>query len=127
MYNKQQHHKSSLQVDSSYQGETIEQKINRIVNNKEPITDGAPIIYTERKDGVLPAYDIRTDRFEIAVEAMDKVTKSHMASREQRIGEKTFDTMTEAEQKAFNEKFPNNKRHIEQLKNQQKGDKPENK
>ena len=26
-----------------YEGETIEQKINRVVNNKEPITDGAPI------------------------------------------------------------------------------------
>ena len=43
-----------------FTGESIETKVNRIVNNGEPITDGAPIIYTERKDGVLPEYDIRT-------------------------------------------------------------------
>ena len=44
----------------TFEGETIETKVNRIVNNGEPIKDGAPIIYTERKDGVLPEYDIRT-------------------------------------------------------------------
>ena len=38
-----------------------------------PIEDGAPIIYTERKDGVNPAYNIRTDRWEIAQDAMEQV------------------------------------------------------
>ena len=33
----------------TFEGETIETKVNRIVNNGEPIKDGAPIIYTERK------------------------------------------------------------------------------
>lgn len=66
-------------------GEPIEAKIRRIMNNKEPITDGAPLIYTDRKDGVLPSYNIRTDRFDVAVEAMDKVAKSHAAKREARI------------------------------------------
>ncbi len=56
-----------------------------MVNNGEPISDGAPIIHTERKDGVLPAYDIRTDRFEIAIEAMDKVTGSKLAKRDGNI------------------------------------------
>ena len=58
------------------EGETIENKVARITQNKEPITDGAPIIYTEKKDGVLPAYNIRTDRFDIALDAMDKIGKS---------------------------------------------------
>ena len=44
-----------------YEGETIENKVQRIVLNKEPIEDGAEIIYTEKKDGVLPQYNIRTD------------------------------------------------------------------
>lgn len=82
MYKKQPIPKTTIRVNDSYQGERIEEKIQRIVNNKEPITDGAPLIYTERKHGVQPAYDIRTDRFEIAVEAMDKVTKTHLAKRE---------------------------------------------
>ena len=58
------------------EGETIETKVARITQNKEPITDRAPIIFTEKKDGVLPAYNIRTDRFDIALEAMDKIGKS---------------------------------------------------
>ena len=85
MYKQNKHLTTTLRVNKSYQGETIEMKINRILNNKEPITDGAPLIYTERKDGVNPAYDIRTDRWEIAVDAMDKVNKSKQAQREQRL------------------------------------------
>lgn len=85
MYKLNKIKQTTLKVNNSYQGETIEQKISRILNNKEPITDGAPLIYTERKDGTNPAYDIRTDRWEIAVEAMDKVNKSKQAQREQRL------------------------------------------
>ena len=32
-----------------FEGEQIEEKVRRIVNNNEPITDGAPIIFTEKK------------------------------------------------------------------------------
>ena len=53
------------------EGELIEEKVARLTQEKSPINDGAPIIYTERKDGVLPAYDIRTDRWEIAQAAME--------------------------------------------------------
>lgn len=70
-----------MNTNTSYQGETIEQKMNRVVNNKEPIKDGAPIIYTERKEGVNPAYDIRTDRFELAIDATTHITKTKLAER----------------------------------------------
>lgn len=76
--------KTTIKTNEAYEGESIEAKVRRIMNNKEPITDGSPLIYTERKDGIQAAYDIRTDRFEIAVDAMDKVTKSHLAKREER-------------------------------------------
>lgn len=75
---------NSVFVNSSYLGETLEQKVRRITVNREPITDAAPQIYTDRKDGVIPDYDIRTDRFDVAVEAMDKVSKSHLARRQER-------------------------------------------
>ena len=55
------------------EGEWIEEKVRRVVENGEPIEDGAPIVYTERKDGVRPEYNIRTDRWEIAQEAMEAV------------------------------------------------------
>ncbi|MEM3714429.1 MAG: hypothetical protein QXF82_05715 [Nitrososphaeria archaeon] len=68
-------------TDVFYEGESIENKVNRILINKEPITDGAPLIYTKRADGVLPGYNIRTDRFEVAIDAMDKVSKSKLSKR----------------------------------------------
>lgn len=73
---------TTLRVNTSVEGETIEQKIERIVNNNEPIKDGAPLIYTERKEGIRPSTNIRTDRWEIAIEATDKIAKSYQARRE---------------------------------------------
>lgn len=120
---RQQHknrYKGTLRRNETYKGETIEQKIYRITNNKEPIKDGAPLIYTDRSEGVKPEYNIRTDRWEVAIDAMSYVDKSYKAQREQRIGEKTYDTMTTDQQKAFNEKFPKNKH------NKQSGETPAN-
>jgi len=84
MYRYKKPNRTKMNTNKDYEGEAIEAKIRRIVNNKEPITDGAPLIYTDRRDGVQPGYDIRTDRFEVAIDAMDKVTKSHIAKREER-------------------------------------------
>lgn len=69
-----------IKTNYEYQlGEDIETKVRRITENNEPITDGAPIIYTNRDDGVLPAYNIRTDRWEIAQAAMDAVNQANLA------------------------------------------------
>jgi len=84
MYKIPKFNKTNITINQSIEGETIEQKIERITSNKEPITDGAPLIYTDRKDGVQAGYNIRTDRFEVAIDAMDIVTKSALAKREQR-------------------------------------------
>ena len=73
--------KTLLDVNTSVEGETIEMKVERIVSNKEPISDGAPIIYTDRKDGIQPDYDIRSDRWDFAIDAMDVVTKGKLAKR----------------------------------------------
>lgn len=86
MKTKIYHQPTGFTINQSIEGEPIEHKIERITNNKEPITEGAPIIFTQRRDGVQPAYNIRSDRFEIATEAMDKVTKSNLAKREQKAG-----------------------------------------
>ena len=63
----------------SYEGESIEKKVSKLIENNEPITDGAPIIFTEKKDGVLPQYDIRTDKWDIAQSAMDLANASKIA------------------------------------------------
>lgn len=79
MYKKTTNNRTSLKVNNSVEGERIETKVERLVNNREPIRDASTIIYTEKKDGVLPAYNARTDRFEVAIEAMDKVHRSNIA------------------------------------------------
>ena len=81
MYKKHIPPKTTITWNNSLEGEFIEMKIRRIMNNKEPITDGAELIYTDRKDGVLPDYDIRTDRWEHAIDAMDRVQKAQIAKR----------------------------------------------
>ncbi len=83
--------KTTIKRRMTQQGETIEQKIERITHNKEPIKDGAPLIYTERKEGVQPGYDIRTDRFEVAIEAMDKVSEVKRHKRAERLKGKVID------------------------------------
>lgn len=76
--------KTTLKINQATVGETIETKVQRITQQKEPITDGAPLIYTDRKDGVLPEYNPRTDKMELAVEAMDSASKTHIAKRTER-------------------------------------------
>lgn len=85
MYKRNKIKESTLTGIQPYEGITIEERIRKLLNSGEPITDGAPIIYTDRASGVQPQYDIRTDRFEIAIDAMDKVQKQKIAEREARI------------------------------------------
>jgi len=82
MYTKNVMKKTTISYNETVEGETIENKVRRILENKEPIKDGAPIMYTERKDGVLPSTDVRTDRFLVAEKAMNVVHKAAIAKRQ---------------------------------------------
>ena len=64
--------------DLTYEAEPREVKLRKIISGEAcNMEDGVfPIIYTEKKDGVQPEYDIRTDRFEVAIDAIDKINQS---------------------------------------------------
>ena len=64
--------------DFTYEAEPREVKLRKIISGESSsMEDGVfPTIYTEKRDGVLPEYDIRTDRFEVAIDAMDKINQS---------------------------------------------------
>ena len=64
-------------------GESIEAKVRRVTQENEPITDGAEMIYTQKADGVKPEFNIRTDKWDIALDAMDKVAASRIAESKQ--------------------------------------------
>lgn len=62
----------------TYQAEPREVKLRKIISGESnDMEDGVfPTIYTEKKDGVQPEFDIRTDRFEVAIDAIDKINQA---------------------------------------------------
>lgn len=66
------------------EGETIEHKMQRMMKNGAEADDVTDMIFTERKDGVLPETNIRHDRWETAVEVMEGGAKDHVTKRDQR-------------------------------------------
>lgn len=93
MYKIPEYSITQMDLDNKKQGETIENKVKRLIQNKEPIKDGVPIIFTERSHGVNPAYNVRTDRWEIAVDSLSKIEELKKAKNEklmssENVGEK---------------------------------------
>ena len=81
--------KCNISIKEKYdEGLTIEEVINKALSEKEPIGDAVPLIYTSRKDGVRPEYDIRTDRWELAQNSMEKVAQDITAKRNERMNPK---------------------------------------
>ena len=73
----------------TYQAEPREVKLRKIINGESnDMEDGVfPTIYTEKKDGVQPEFDIRTDRFEVAIDAIDKINQSAASQTAKSKGE----------------------------------------
>lgn len=82
-YKKAKYGRSQIVQIKEDKGITIEERIERMLNNNEPVKDIADTIFTERKDGVLPEYNPRTDRWDIAIEATDKITTDNLARRKE--------------------------------------------
>lgn len=60
-------------IEMKEKGETLIKKIQRILDENEPLTDGAPMIYTPKQAGVRDNCNIRADKWSIAMNAMDRV------------------------------------------------------
>lgn len=82
MYNIKAFRETSFNVNNSVEGETLEEKLERAMNNGEAMKGERALIYTERKEGTLAGHNIRTDRFEIAVEMKEKMQKSDYVKTE---------------------------------------------
>lgn len=73
----------------SYEGKSIEDRCKKLVETGEPIKDTSPLIYTPKEKGVMPQYDVRADKWDIAQSAMDRVNKERIAKGQQPPSEKT--------------------------------------
>ena len=76
--------RSNIKIDTIFvDGTPIEKQIANAMSVQEPIDNSSPIQFTKRSDGVLPDFDIRTDKWEIAQKAMtavaDKVRQNRIS------------------------------------------------
>lgn len=85
-----------LHINKTYKAESLMMKIRKMLANKEPIEDEIETVYTNKKDGVLPAYDIRTDRWEVAMEAIGKMQNAEVSEqlKTQNVQPASDDTVT---------------------------------
>lgn len=70
---------SLIKCNESYEGEPIERELERLMDGDNTLTSSGAPIYTKKGDGVLPEYDIRTDKMSIAEGAMNKVNNTRLA------------------------------------------------
>lgn len=74
--------RGQLKRNTTYEGQSIEQQIAERMEGGTIELGGKALLYTERKDGVLPETNIRTDRFDIAQQAYYAVEKARKAKRD---------------------------------------------
>lgn len=79
---KQKTPETQIVKNDSYEADPLCIKLQKIMEGKGKIDESAPIIYTEKRQGVIPSYDIRTDRFEVARVAKEKL-REIIAKREE--------------------------------------------
>lgn len=88
-----------IKCNNSYEGERIENKIRKALDGTENLEMGKPAIFGERKVGVIPSTDIRTDRWDLAIEAQEHVNQTKTAEYDritiEREGEPTQENPTE--------------------------------
>ena len=78
--------KSKIKIDTKFlDGQTIEIQIARAMSVNEPIDNSSPLQFTKRADGVLPDFDIRTDKWEISQRAMTAVADKIRQNRTKKL------------------------------------------
>ena len=87
MYKHKISYKTKIKVNESYEAMPLEYEVKKITEEKVPIQSVSPEIFTERKDGVKPEYDIRTDKWLIAELAMEAVSQQQLANRGKKAAE----------------------------------------
>lgn len=94
---------NKITCNEAFEGKSIEQELREFMETGESPSDLRKIhdpIPTDRKDGVIAEYNIRTDRWEVAQDAMDKVNESRKARGEKRSQEKKAQQAAKSEDNA---------------------------
>lgn len=73
--------KTSTQIDTTKymrEGQSIEDVMRINTINREMPQQILPELYQPRNEGIDPLCDIRTDKFDMAIDAMDKVNRAYL-------------------------------------------------
>lgn len=89
--NKRVKRDSLINRNESFEAESIEQMLRKAKEGESIELGGKELLYTEKKDGVLPATNIRADKWEIAQEALDTVERTR-AVKEKEYMKKAIET-----------------------------------
>lgn len=71
-----------IKRNETYEAKSIEQMLADKMAGETIELGGKALLYTDRKDGVLPETNIRSDRFELAQDALDTVERTRRAKRD---------------------------------------------
>lgn len=86
MFRKQQYDKGTQISEKEIEGISIERKVETMIANKEPIEAGAAeMIYMDKGSGVLNSTNIRTDKWDVALDAMTQIAEGRMKQRENKL------------------------------------------
>lgn len=76
---RKQNYKTNINTTRNLrEGQSIEEVMRINTANKVQPAPMLPELYQARSEGIDPLCDVRTDKFEMAMEAMDKVTRLHL-------------------------------------------------
>lgn len=81
-------YKSLIKRNETSEGKSIEQMLADKMEGEAIELGGKALLYTEKKDGVVPITNIRADKMELAMEALDKVERTRIARRDAPVVEK---------------------------------------
>jgi len=73
--------RTTIVCNDSYEGESIEEKMRRVRLQNAPIEETGAGIWPEGEE-VLPLHDVRTDRFDLALDAANNTEKAKTARGE---------------------------------------------
>lgn len=87
MYKLQNYKTNRLKGEEPFEAISLEEELKIATATKSPIQKNSitQCFYTQRKDGVLPECNIKTDRFEMAQEAMSHANNEFRKKIQERI------------------------------------------
>lgn len=68
MYKIPKQHRTTIEINQSVQGESIETRIERMLNNNDDVSEMKELIFTREEDGIMGAFNIRHDHWDEAYE-----------------------------------------------------------